>query len=124
MLINRNNLDILLGIFNRIGDIRFDITTQYKLLKLKKIIEEENEIYLTQLESLKTFFSKDENGNFIKNEEGGYAIDPDKTEDCRKAIDEINALQIQVPDTYFSLDELKPLDLTFNELEALDMFIK
>lgn len=124
MLIKRDKIVELNNIFERINNTQFNINTQYKLLKIKKTIEEENEIYIQQLQTLKQFFLKDENGNPIMNQDGGYAIDSSKVEECNKIVNEINAIQIQVPDMYFSLEELEPLQLTFSELEALDPFIK
>lgn len=124
MIVPRNNLPILANIFQRISDTKFDINTQYKLLKLKKAIAEEEEIYEQQLEQLKEYCLRDENGNLVRNDEGGYAIDTSRTSECEELVKQINAIQIQIPDIYFSLDELEPLGLTFNELEALDRFIK
>lgn len=124
MIIQRNTLPILSNIFSRISDTKFDINTQYKLLKIKKTIDEEEELYQQQLERLKEYCLRDENGYFIKNEEGGYAIDTERTQECADIVKEINSIQIQMPDIYFNLDELSPLQLTFNELEVLDPFIK
>ena len=124
MIIKRTDLPILTNVFSRISELKFNINTQYKLLKMKKAIEEEEEIYLKQLESLKEYCIKDENGQFITNKNGGYQIDATKAEECGKLVQEINAIQIQVPDIYFTIEELEPLDLTFNELEAFDSFIK
>ena len=124
MIIQRQNLPILSNIFQRISNTKFNINTQYKLLKMKKSIAEEEELYLEQLETLKTYCLRDETGELILNEEGGFAINPSKVEECGKLVQEINAIQVQVPDIYFTLEELEPLDLTFNELEALDPFIK
>lgn len=124
MIVPRNNLPILANIFQRISNVKFNIDTQYKLLKLKKAIAEEEEIYEQQLERLKEYCLRDENGNFIRNEEGGLAVDTERIEECTTIVTEINNIQIQVPDIYFSLDELSPLELTFSELEALDPFIK
>ena len=124
MIIQRNTLPILSNIFSRISDTKFDINTQYKLLKIKKAIEEEEELYLTQLDRLQEYCLRDENGNLIKNEDGGYAIDTEKAQECADIVKEINSIQIQIPDIQFSLDELEPLQLTFKELEVLDPFIK
>lgn len=124
MIIQRNTLPILSNIFSRISDTKFDINTQYKLLKIKKAIEEEEELYLTQLDRLQEYCLRDENGNLIKNEDGGYAIDTEKAQECADIVKEINSIQIQIPDIQFSLDELTPLQLTFKELEVLDPFIK
>ena len=98
MIINRINLTKLTEIFKKVEDVKFNINTQYKKKKKKKSIEEEEQIY--------------------------YKIDDTKKEQCAQLIAEINTLQIQVPDMYFSLEELEPLNLTFKELEALEPFIK
>lgn len=124
MIVPRSNLPILANIFQRISNAKFNIDTQYKLLKLKKAIAEEEEIYEQQLERLKEYCLRDENGNFIRNEDGGLAVDAERIEECTAIVTEINNIQVQVPDLYFSLDELSPLELTFSELEALDPFIK
>lgn len=124
MIINRINLTKLTEIFKKVEDVKFNINTQYKLLKMKKSIEEEEQIYIQQLNVLKEFCLKDDNGNFIQDDNGGYKIDDTKKEQCAQLIAEINTLQIQVPDMYFSLEELEPLNLTFKELEALEPFIK
>lgn len=124
MIINRINLTKLTEIFKKVEDVKFNINTQYKLLKMKKSIEEEEQIYIQQLNVLKEFCLKDDDGNFIQDDNGGYKIDDTKKEQCAQLIAEINTLQIQVPDMYFSLEELEPLNLTFKELEALEPFIK
>lgn len=124
MIISRYNLPILFNIFQRISNIQFDINTQYKLLKLKKVITEEQEIYIEQMEQLKQYCLKDEKGEFITTEDGGFAIDKTQLDTCGELVKQINSLQIQVPDIYFSLNELEPLNLTFQELEALDSFVK
>lgn len=124
MIIQRNTLPILSNIFSRISDTKFDINTQYKLLKIKKAIDDEEELYQQQLERLKEYCLRDENGYLIKNEDGGYAIDTERAQECADIVKEINSIQIQMPDIYFNLDELTPLQLSFNELEVLDPFIR
>lgn len=124
MIVQRDTLPILSGIFARIGNIKFNINTQYKLLKIKKVIDEEAEIYGKQMERLMEFCVRDENGDFIKNDKGGFEVQPDKIDECNKIVEEINSIEVQFPDLYFQLEEFEPLDLTFKELEALDPFIR
>ena len=62
MLINRNNLSKLFDLFESKSELHFSIAKQYKILKIKKALKEEIEIYNTQLLSLNDFFEKDENG--------------------------------------------------------------
>lgn len=124
MIIKRYTLPYLNEIFTKLGQLHFDIETQYKLLKLKNSLKEEEEIYNEQVSSLREYCEQDEQGNIIQNDNGGYKIKQDKIQECQALLDKINNLQIQIPDIYFTLDELKPLNLTFNELDVLMPFVK
>lgn len=125
MIIKRYKLDSLEQIFNKLLSQTFAVQTQYKFLKLKKSIEEEIEIYRIQYASLlDQFCEKDEDGNLITDGANGYKVDPKKMPEIEKAVTEIQEVEIQVPDIYFSLDELEDLGLTFYELNVLEPFIK
>lgn len=123
MLFYRNRITELYGLLKEKGELHFSISTQYKLLKIKKILDEEIEIYNEQIMSLNAFFERDNEGNFIQNQ-NGFKIKEEFLEECQKKINELNNSQISLPDIYFSLDELEPLSLTLNELELLEPFIK
>ena len=72
----------------------------------------------------KPFFESDDKGNTIYSPDGGVKIKLDCIDKCNKVIAILNNCQVQVPDIYFSLDELKKLDLTLDELSAFEPFIK
>lgn len=125
MLIKRNTLESLYKVIDiKLNNLTFSIQTQYKFLKLKKVLQEELQLYYTQLAALTAFFELDDDGNPIVSEDGGVKIKEDSYDECNRISDEINAVQIQVPDLYFSLDELQGLGLTLQELEVLEPFIK
>lgn len=125
MIIKRYKLSSLEKIFNKLLSQTFAIQTQYKFLKLKNSIKEELEIYHIQYASLlDRFCEKDEEGNLITNGADGYKVDPKKMPELEKAVTEIQEVEIQIPDIYFSLDELEDLGLTFYELNVLEPFIK
>lgn len=125
MIIKRYKLSSLEQIFDKLSSQTFAIQTQYKFLKLKNSIKEELEIYRIQYASLlDRFCEKDEEGNLITNGTDGYKVDPKKMPELEKAVTEIQEVEIQIPDIYFSLDELEDLGLTFYELNVLEPFIK
>lgn len=125
MIIKRYKLSSLEQIFDKLSSQTFAIQTQYKFLKLKNFIKEELEIYRIQYASLlDRFCEKDEEGNLITNGTDGYKVDPKKMPELEKAVTEIQEVEIQIPDIYFSLDELEDLGLTFYELNVLEPFIK
>ena len=123
MIINRNNLKQLNELFTSKSSLHFSINTQYKILKLKKQLSSELEIYNQQLSSLQDYFERDEDGNFIQYQ-GGVKVKQEFLEECQSKIFEINETEISLPDLYFSLEELEPLNLTLGEHELLDPFIK
>ena len=120
MLYPSKNLFLLKGIIEKIKSKTFSIETQYKFLKLSKIIDSEIEIFEEQRKMLiENFGERDEAGNFVV-EDGGIKIKVDSQEECEKKVRELNEMQVQFPDMYFSLPELEPLDLTLEDLLFLD----
>ena len=124
MLLQRRYLTPALDTIAKLDNEVFNINTQYKLIKIKKKLLEEQEIYQEQLDSLKAFFETDESGNYIMSNDGGYKIKSEFKELCFKKLEEINHLKVQVPDIYFSLEELEPFNLTLKNLESLEPFIR
>jgi hypothetical protein len=124
MIILRNNLNDLYILINKMGSNSKNIYVQYKILTLKKYLQNEYIIYQEQCKQLQQFIETDENNQPIRNEHGGVKIQDDKKNECIEMLNEINNIEIQIPDLYFSLDELEPLNLTFDELELLMPFIK
>lgn len=125
MIYRNENLLSLKYLINKIKSMNFSIQTQYKFLKISKVVDEELAIYEEQRDSLiKAYAEFDEEGKPVINEHGGVKVKQEYLDECVVKINEINALQITFPDIYFSLEELEPLGLTLGELELLEPFIK
>lgn len=126
MLLYKNkDLNQLQALINRIKTKTFSIETQYKFLKLNKVLENERQIFQEQYTILiEQYSEKDKTGKVICNSTGGIKIQADKIDECQLKINELDNMDIQFPDVYFSLDELSPLELTLEELMYLEPFIK
>lgn len=125
MICSTERLKELSKIIDKIKEKTFDINTQYKFIKISKVIREEEELVNEQqFLLLKQYAEKNEDGQFIVNKDGGFKIKEECVEECGLKIMEMNNRQITLPDIYFSLDELEPLGLTLGELELLEPFIK
>ena len=125
MIYKNENVQYLYQLLSKIKTKSFSVQTQYKFLKIMKVVQNELEIYQEQKRSLiQNYAQFDEDGQLIVSKEGGIKIKEECLEECAKKIDEINSLSIQIPDIYFSLEELEPLGLTLGELELLEPFIK
>lgn len=108
-----------------IKDKVFDINTQYKFLKIAKIIKEEEELVQEQeFLLLKHYAEVDENGHFITSPDGGIKVRDGEIAEFGTKLMELRYRQVQLPDIYFSLDELEPLNLSLGQLELLIPLIK
>ena len=124
MLINRQNLKSLEETINNFYQKEFNIQTQYKLLQVLKAVKEEQKILNDQIASLmEQFGERDSNGDliFIDN---GFKLIPEKAKECEKKYLELLEMKIQIPDIYFTLDELENLHLTLEQLSYFEPFIK
>lgn len=103
----------------------FSVSTQYKFLKINKVVKEELALMEEQeLLLIAAYGEKKEDGNFITTEDGGIKIADDKVDECAAKMKEIVSRQIQFPDIYFSIEELEELKFNLGELALLEPFIK
>lgn len=125
MLVKRKNISKLEELINSLSKRKFNIKTQYKFIKIKKAIEQEEEIYQEQLKiNCEPFFERDNEDNPILSSQGGYKIKAEKMNECYLLMNQMNNLEVQIPDIYFSLDELEELNLPLESLSILEPFIK
>ena len=125
MLIKRNQISQILNIIENNKNKRFDINTQYKMLLIKKKIKEDLELVEEQYQILLNLYGEvNEEGEFVKTEDGGIKIKEGYQSECQKKIQEFNQLDVTIPDVYFTIEELESLNLTLFELEVLEPFIK
>lgn len=126
MLVKRQDtVKIVTTAKERLYNKRFNLQTQYKILKLVKAIEEEDELMNKSILIIANEYAeKDNNGEVVKTEDGGIKIDENKKAELALALNNLNSAELQLPDIYFNLEEFDGLDLTLEELDAFMPFIK
>ena len=83
MICSTERLKELSKIIDKIKEKTFDINTQYKFIKISKVIREEEElINEQQFLLLKQYAEKNEDGQFIINKDGGFKIKEECVEEC------------------------------------------
>ena len=125
MLIKRKKIEKIMKIIDKLRDQNFNILTQYKFIQIAKALENEQDILQEQISSLIIDYGeRDEQEHLIQDESKGIKIKKEYLKECSQKIYDIYELNIQMPDIYFSFDELDSLNLTLGELELLEPFIK
>lgn len=124
MIYKSENLIYLQNIIDKIKTKTFSIETQYKFLKISKIIKSEIAILEEQKHLLvEQYGEKDDDQNYIT-KNGAIKIREDSVNECARKVRELNEMEISFPDIYFSLNELDSIGLTLEDLMYLDPFIK
>lgn len=124
MLVKRNKMKQIGEVIDKLRKQNFNISTQYKFIQIAKAFEQEQEILNEQLDSLIIEYGERNEQNQLIQEAKGVKIKDEYTLECSKKIQEIYSLNAQIPDIYFSFEELDSLGLTLGDLEILEPFIK
>lgn len=112
-------------IFESFAQARISPKFAYKIMKFCKSAGTEEEFYNTKRNEIIDMYAvKDENGHVVITDDGMISIVPDKMTEANAAMQELNALEVEVPNIRFTLDELEGLELSVADMFALDVFIE
>lgn len=100
------------------------INVKYKVLKIEQIIKEEFEIASVLLDDIGLKYAELNEELQPKTKDGGLVIKKDKILDLQQEVKDFQKMEIQLPDFYFTIDELEELNLSFKELESFVPLIK
>lgn len=116
--------------FRNNGDFFADTTLPlkgaYKLNKIKKSVEEESAFYVEKFqEIIDTYAQKNEQGQLVYSDDGSQILIKDgMVDECNKALEDLQAMEVQIENYGLSLDDLgDSVECTPEELEALMPFI-
>lgn len=97
----------------------------YKIFKYIKAIELEENFFSEKIREIANEYGqKDTHGKFLTDENEQLIIPEEKREAFSKAMSELNELEVETPDTFFTVDELAPLPLSVLDMELLKEIIK
>lgn len=111
--------------YQKVKSSKMSIKTSYKLAKLATAIEAEVVFYREKLQTIiQTYGEFDENGQIIQIENGnGVKIKPGSEVECAGAIQELENLEVTLPDINFTLEEFDNIELSPEEICSIIPFI-
>ena len=107
-------------------DQPMNVKLAYKLAKIKTKLQDDEQFYTEKLqEIIKKYAQTDEDGNYVFTNDGSaIKIKDGQTQDCQDDINELDAIEVEMPNITLTLDELDSLNLTINQMELLLNFIE
>lgn len=119
-----SEIEKLYTTLKQLNEREMPIKISYKFSKIFSQISTDFEFYSKKIqEILSKYGEKDEKGNFIV-KDGMVPFQKDYVDLAMKELDELNSIDITLPEYQFSLEELEPLSLTPAQVSSLTNFIK
>ena len=111
--------------YDEIKSSKISLKLAYKLATLSKAIETNLQFYQEKLqEILKEFGEFDENDNLVPTEDGrGVKVKPGTEMECMKQINELQNIEIELPDVKFDIDEFGDIELSLEIFQIIAPFI-
>lgn len=110
--------------YDNIKNIKMSVSLAYKIAKITREVISAIEFYNDRYkEILEKYGEKDNQGLIVANEQGQVQIQPDKSEECARAVQELNCFTITT-DVTLSLSDLEEEKFTPAELGALMAFME
>lgn len=123
MKININELVQIGNLCEKFSNRVVSARLAYKLAKLSKAISEDINFYQEKyIEYLELFGERDENGDFVSNK-GNIKIISGLEQECKEKFNELNSIEVEIPNIKFSLEELEQLNMTMKDMLVFDLFV-
>ena len=126
MILKMKDITDFAAFYNEVKVARLPFKTLFKLSTLSRAVEEKLEFYQEHFQAiLKEYGELDEQGNLIPTEDGrGVKIKSGTELDCMAKITELQMLEVELPETFFSLEEFDSIELTLEAFNVITPFIK
>lgn len=112
------------GVFAPLTRIKLNPKLSYKIYKFLRTIENEEQFFNVKFRELvDEYGKKDDKGKLII-ENGNIAIIDGKEKECNDAFNELQSIEVSTPDIHFTIEELKDLTLSVQDIAIIEEFIQ
>jgi dissimilatory sulfite reductase (desulfoviridin) alpha/beta subunit len=125
MFITFSQAQAMQAVLRKFSDQEMSVKQCYKIMKFLLAIERESNVFAETYDKIiSEYAERDANGKIVLLDNGNIKIATDKIEKCKNKIEELNNLEIELPDCCFTLEELEDVKLTPRELYAIEPILK
>ena len=126
MTLKMFNIIDFASFYTEVKSTKLPLKTLFKLSNLSKAIEDKLEFYQEHFQAiLKEYGELDENNNLIPTDDGrGIKVRPGTEMDCMEKINELQSLEIELPDILFDIEEFGDIELTLEIFNIITPFLK
>lgn len=112
--------------YDEVRNAKIPLKLAFKLSNLTKAINEKTEFYREELQKiLREYGEFDENGNILPTEDGrGVKVKPGTEVECMTKINELQSLDVELPDITFDIEEFGDIEMTLEVFNIITPFLK
>lgn len=112
--------------YDEVRNAKIPLKLAFKLSNLTKVINEKTEFYREELQKiLQEYGEFDENGDIIPTDDGrGVKVKPGTEIECVTKINELQSLEVELPDITFDIEEFGDIELTLDVFNIITPFLK
>ena len=112
--------------YAEVRNAKIPLKLAFKLSNLTKAINEKTEFYREELQKiLREYGEFDENGNILPTDDGrGVKVKPGTEMECMTKINELQSLDVELPDITFDIEEFGDIELTLDVFDIITPFLK
>lgn len=119
-----NKIEPLYTTLSSLNEKEMPFSLSYKFTKILDKIETDYQYFIKKMrEIINKYAEKDENGELVI-KDNNIQIKKDFITLAEKELEELNNIEVSLPEITFTLDELKTLNIKPADLRALLPFIK
>lgn len=111
--------------YDEVRNAKIPLKLAFKLSNLIKAINEKTEFYREELQKILYEYGElDENGNIIPTDDGrGVRVKPGTEIECMTKVNELQSLEIELPDITFDIEEFGDIELTLDVFNIITPFL-
>ena len=112
-------------VFAKLVDEKMPLKTSYNIMKIINRLDQESSFFDKKMsEILEECGEKNEDGTYIFTDSNSIKIKEGREADARERLEELNSIEVELPDMKFNLEDFANLSLSPRELYAINNFIE
>ena len=112
-------------VFAKLVDEKMPLKTSYNIMKIINRLDQESSFFDKKMsEILEKCREKNEDGAYVFTDSNSIKIKEGREADARERLEELNSIEVELPDIKFNLEDFATLSLSPRELYAINNFIE
>ena len=108
---------------DKISQQEISVLLAYKFAKISLALANDIDFYQKQYAKYLEKYALRDGDNFVFTEKGNIKIIPGLEKECKEKFQELESMEVEAPNYFFTIHELKELKISISDMLVLEPFI-